>query len=154
MSKDITMIKQTLAAYCHRVDRGSADEVAELFAEDGVLRPYYDGKYECAGRDAVRDWYRFYHAKMGATVTNLKHLTHSTEINVNQNSAESVTYMTAYFTVKEDGIAYQAQGTYFDTMVRDGDRWLFKDRRIEVEFITSLGKPISAMAPMGYPGAQ
>ena len=29
MSNDITLIKQTLAAYCHRLDRGTADEVAD-----------------------------------------------------------------------------------------------------------------------------
>lgn len=154
MSNEITLIKQTLAAYCHRVDRGSAEEVAELFAEDAILRPYYDGKYECEGRDAIRDWYSFYHAKMGATVSNLRHLTHSTEATVNGDTAGTVTYLTAYFTTKEDGIAYQAQGTYFDTMVRHGGQWLFKDRRIEVAFITSLGEAISAMKPMGYPGAK
>lgn len=154
MSNDITLIKQTLAAYCHRLDRGTASEVAELFAEDAILRPYYDGKYECKGRDAVRDWYSFYHDKMGATVTNLKHLTHSTEVTLNGDSADSVTYMTAYFTTKDDGIAYQAQGTYFDIMVRHEERWLIKDRRIEVEFITSMGEAISAMKPMGYPGAK
>ena len=30
MSNDITDIKQTLATYCHRVDRGTPDEVAEF----------------------------------------------------------------------------------------------------------------------------
>ena len=151
MSNDITMIKQTLAAYCHRVDRGTADEVAALFSQDGILQPYYDGNYECKGRDAVRDWYRFYHEKMGATVTNLKHLITSSEISLRGDQADAVTYLTAYFTSKEDGTAFQAQGTYFDVMTREKDQWLFHTRRIEVEFITPLGKVIAEMAPMGYP---
>jgi len=39
MSNDIVAIKQTLASYCHRVDHGTAEQVADLFAHDAILSP-------------------------------------------------------------------------------------------------------------------
>ncbi len=154
MENDLAAIKQTLAAYCHRVDRGTADEVAALFAEDAVLSPYYDGEYDVHGRDAIRGWYAFYHANLGASVRHLKHLVHSILIDVDGDAATSVCYLTAYFITKHDGTAYQAQGTYHDTLVRDGEHWLFQTRRIDVEFVTPLGAVIERMTPMGFPGTK
>jgi len=153
MSEEVTAIKQLLATYCHRVDRGTADEVAALFAPDAVLMPYYDGRYEVHGREGIRGWYAFYHQSLGARVRNLKHLIHSIMIDVDGDAASSVCYLTAYFTMKSDNVAYQLQGTYHDTLARAREGWLFQTRRIEVEFLTPLGEVIDAMEPMGFPGA-
>ena len=153
MSDDLAAIKQTLANYCHRVDRGSADEVAALFAKDAILSPHYDGKYDVYGRDAIRGWYAFYHQTLGAGVKHLKHLIHSMMIDVDGDAASSVCYFTGYFVSKEDGTAYQVQGTYYDTCVREGGEWLFQTRRIEVEFMTPLGEVAERMQPMGFSGA-
>jgi ketosteroid isomerase-like protein len=153
MGNDLAAIKQTLASYCHRVDRGTAEEVAALFARDAILSPYYDGKYDVHGREGIRGWYAFYHQTLGAGVKNLKHLIHSMMIDVDGDAASSVCYLTAYFISKEDNSAYQVQGTYHDTLVREGAQWLFQTRRIEVEFMTPLGAVIERMEPMGFPGA-
>ncbi len=151
MSDDIAAIKQALATYCHRADRGTATEVAALFAEDAILSPHYDGEYEVYGRDCVHGWYAFYRQTTGAGVRNLKHLIHSMMIDVDGNVASSVCYFTANFVSKHDNTAYQAQGTYHDTLVRSGQQWLFQTRRIEAEFITSIGVAIDRMEPMGFP---
>ncbi len=153
MSNETTAIKQTLAAYCHRVDRGTADDVAELFAQDAVLMPYYDGRYDVHGREGVRGWYAFYHQKMKANVKDLKHLISTASIDIDGDAATSVCYLSAYFTMKADNIAYHAQGTYFDTLVRADSAWLFQTRRIEVEYVMRMGEAIESMAPMGFPGA-
>ena len=153
MSTELAAIEQTLAAYCHRVDRGTADEVAELFAQDAVLMPYYDGKYDVHGREGVRGWYAFYHQKMGGNVKDLKHLICAASIDIDGDAASSVCYLTAYFTMKADNVVYQAQGTYFDTFVRADSAWLFQTRRIEVEYITRMGDVIESMEPMGFSGA-
>lgn len=153
MENDLAAIKQTLASYCHRVDRGTAEEVAALFAQDAIFSPYYDGKYDVHGREGIRGWYAFYNQTLGARVKNLKHLIHSMLIDVDGDAASSVCYLTAYFVSKEDNIAYQVQGTYHDTLVREGAQWLFQTRRIEVEFMTALGLVIERMEPMGFPGA-
>ena len=153
MSDDIVGIEQTLAAYCHCVDRGTANDVAALFTSDAVLMPYYDGRYEVHGREGIRGWYAFYHQTMGAKVKKLKHLIHSILIDSDGRAASSVCYLTAYFVTLEDNVAHQVQGTYHDTLVRGSDLWLFQTRRIEVEFMTSLGAVTDNMEPMGFPGA-
>ena len=150
MAQDINAIQNLLSSYCHKVDRGTAREVAQLFMEDGILRPYYDGKYECRGRVEVERWYVFYHEKMLSKVRNLKHIISSSEISVNGRSGSAVTYLTAYFVGIEDGVAYQVLGTYFDEVTKNADEWLFKDRRIEVEYMTPLNGMIEGMEPLGF----
>jgi hypothetical protein len=150
MTQDISAIQNLLSSYCHKVDRGTAREVAELFMEDGILRPYYDGKYECKGRVEVERWYAFYHEKMSSKVRNLKHIISSSEISVSGRSGSAVTYLTAYFVGIEDGVAYQVLGTYFDEVTKNADEWLFKDRRIEVEYMTPLNSMIEGMEPLGF----
>ncbi|MGR8947895.1 MAG: nuclear transport factor 2 family protein [Gammaproteobacteria bacterium] len=149
------LIQETLSAYCHRVDRGTANEVAELFAKDAVLMPYYDGKYDVHGREGVREWYTFYHRKMSETVKNLRHSidTISIDIDTEGDVANSVCYLTAHFTMKADNVAFEARGAYFDSLVRDGERWLFRTRRIEIQYITRMGEVIESMHPMGFPEA-
>lgn len=117
--------------------------------------PYYDGNYDVHGRDGVRNWYTFYHQKMRETVKNLRHSidTISVEMNAERNSANTVCYLTAHFTMKADNVAFEARGTYFDNLVLGESRWLFKTRRIEVQYITRMGEVIENMQPMGYPGA-
>jgi ketosteroid isomerase-like protein len=153
MSNDVIQIQHTLAACCHYVDRGTADQVATLFAPEAVLMPYYDGKYEVRGREAIRGWFTFYHENLRAKVTDLKHLTHSMMIDVDGDAASSVCYLTAYFTSKEDNVAHQVIGTYYDELVSGDDVWLFQERRIEVQYLTPLAHVIDNMEPMGYPGA-
>ena len=154
MSNDVAVIKQTMASYCHCVDRGTADEVAVLFAKDAILNPVFDGGYEVYGRDAIRGWYAFYHQILRASVNHLKHLIHSILIDVDGEAASSVCYLTAYFVSKEDNAAYQVLGTYHDTFVKQDGQWLFQTRRIEVEFMTRLGDVIDRMKPMGFPGTK
>jgi len=148
-------IEQTLAAYCHRVDRGTAKDVAALFAEDAVFMPYYDGKYDVNGREGVLAWYTFYHQKMGETVKNLRHSIDTISIDIDSEThiATSVCYLTAHFTMKADNVAFEARGAYFDTLIRGDERWLFQTRRIEVQYITRMGEVIESMQPMGFPGA-
>ena len=105
MSGDITAIKQTLATYCHTVDRGTPEEVSMLFAEDAVLRPYYDGKYDVVGRSRIKDWYAYYNEHFASQIRHLKHLIHSMSIELDGNNATSVCYLTAYFISPEDGNA-------------------------------------------------
>ena len=150
MSNDVVEIEQTLTAYCHRVDLGNADEVAELFASDALLLPKYDGEYRVEGRAAVREWYAYYHDNFRAGVKHLKHLIHSVSIEVDGDQATGVCYLTAYLISKEDGMAYQAQGTYFDQFVKIEGAWLIKQREINVEFLTQCGQPIEQLEPLGF----
>jgi len=150
MSENIAAIQNLLSSYCHRVDRGSAVEVSELFAENAILRPQYDGDYQCKGREEVKRWYAFYHKKMLSKVKNLKHIISSSEISANSQAGHSVTYLTAYFVGKEDNVAYQVIGTYFDELIKENGCWLFNSRKIQVEYMTPLNDVIEKMEPLGF----
>ena len=150
MSDELSEIRQLLARYCHRVDRGEPSQVAELFATDATLLPKYDGDYRLEGRAAIQSWYAFYTDNFKSGVRHLKHLIHSIDIDVNGNDAEGVCYLTAYMISKADGKVYQAQGTYFDSFSKQTGQWLFARREINVEFLTECGDAIERLEPLGF----
>jgi len=151
MANDITTIEQTLAAYCHLVDRGSAAEVASLFTEDAILKPYYDGHYDVVGREAIQGWYAYYHEHFRAGVRHLKHMIMSALIEVGGDTARSVSYLLASAVSNETDEGFYVTGTYNDTLVKlDGD-WLFETRQIDVESMAPLGTAVEQFPPLGYP---
>lgn len=151
MSQAIADIKQTLAAYCHRVDRGTPAEVAALFAEDGVLRPFYDGPYECRGRAAVEAWYAYYETHFKQGVRHLKHMITSSLIEVDGDSASSLSYLIASAVRNDSNEAFVVYGTYNDTMTRADGGWLFAARQIDVEYMTPAPTVTETFPPLGFP---
>lgn len=151
MSNEITAIEQLLAAYCHRVDRGTAADVAALFAEHAVLRPFYDGRYEVRGRAAIEGWYAYYDAHFKSGVRHLKHMIMSPFIEVQGATATGVSYLLASAVAIDSGAGFMATGTYHDEYVRHDGRWLFATRRIEVEMMPTPSKAIETFPPLGFP---
>ncbi|MBI2800719.1 MAG: nuclear transport factor 2 family protein [Gammaproteobacteria bacterium] len=151
MANDITAIKQLLAAYCHRVDRGTPAEVATLFAADAVLRPFYDGRYEVRGRSGIEGWYAYYEKHFKSGVRHLKHMVMSPLIEVTGSRASGVTYLIASAVTIATGDGFFATGTYHDEFRQVDDRWLFAMRQIEVEYMTTPTKAIEKFPPLGFP---
>lgn len=151
MSDDIVEIGQLLNAYCHAVDRGSAAEVARLFAADAVLRPVYDGDYELVGRAEVERWYAFYHAHFRAGVRHLKHMVMSPTITVEGNRARSVSYLLAAAVGERDDAGFFTTGTYRDELVREAGRWRFAVRIIEVEWTAPASTVVERFPPLNFP---
>lgn len=151
MSADLIAIQQLLSAYCHRVDRGDAAEVAALFCPDGVLKPHYDGPYELVGREAVQSWYAFYHENFRAGVRHLKHMITSPLIEVDGDTGTGVAYLLATAVDRNNGQAFMVTGTYYDRYERNSGAWLFAERRIEVEAMTNAGEAIETFPPLNFP---
>lgn len=151
MSDAIVAIEQLLSAYCHRVDRGNAADVAALFAEDAVLRPRYDGDYELAGRAAIERWYVWYHEHFRAGVRHLKHLVMSPLVEVDGERASGVCYLVATAVAAGTGEGFYATGTYHDEYVCEDRRWLFRSRLIEVEWMVSHATIAETFPPLGFP---
>ena len=154
MTEDSALIKQTLAAYCHRVDSGTAAEVAELFHQNAVLRPYFDGKYDVNGRAQIRAWYAHYHENFRANVRHLKHSIGAIAIDLDGNAAKSVCHLLASFVRNADEIAYFLTGTYTDELVKEDDAWLFKDRLIVASVIVSQPEFTETFPSLGWPGGK
>ncbi|MEQ8661133.1 MAG: nuclear transport factor 2 family protein [Gammaproteobacteria bacterium] len=151
MSHPIVAIEQLLFAYCHRVDRGSADEVAALFAADAVLEPRYDGDYTLHGRAEIARWYAWYHAHFRAGVRHLKHLVMSPSIELDGTRAHGVCYLVASAIGVSSGEAFQASGTYHDDYVQVDGRWLFQRRRIEVEWMVGHADIVERFPTLDFP---
>lgn len=154
MSNDITLIKQLLAAYCHRVDRGTPEEVAALFATDAVLRPRFDGEYVVQGRAAVRDWYAHYNRSLRDNIRHLKHLISSISIEVEGARADACCYFTACFVNDSDGKAGLCFGTYTDVLTRVDGQWMFADRTIETHVVLPGLEAVEQFPSLGYVTAE
>jgi len=53
-AEEIVAIQQVLHKYCHVVDRGTVDEIGDLFHKAAVLLPAYESNERFKGRDAVK----------------------------------------------------------------------------------------------------
>ncbi|MEQ8233636.1 MAG: nuclear transport factor 2 family protein [Gammaproteobacteria bacterium] len=153
MSESIVAIEQLLHAYCHRVDRGTAEDVAALFATDAVLEPRYDGDYVLSGRTEIARWYAWYHEHFRAGVRHLKHLVMSPliDVGVDGERAHGVSYLVATAIARASGEAFQASGTYHDEYRRVDGRWLFQHRRIEVEWMVGHADIAETFPALDFP---
>ena len=147
MIEDIVAIEQVLYRYCHAVDRGTADEVAALFHEDGVLVPVYSGEEPRRGRAAVREWYAIYHRDFRSGVDYLRHCIASPAIEVSGSEGKAQSYLIADGVPKKTGKPMLIAGFYEDRLRKDGGRWYFAERRIHVYH--SMEPP---KAPQPIPG--
>jgi hypothetical protein len=57
MHQDIIEIEQLLYRLCHALDRGTVDEIVEVFHPDAVFVPRYQSHAPVQGRDALREWF-------------------------------------------------------------------------------------------------
>lgn len=143
-AEDHLAILQLLHKYCHAVDRGMAEHVADLFHQDGALLPRFESDERYAGREAVLGWYARYMENFRAKVRFLRHKIVSPVIEINGNEATSVCYLDADSISIANNVANVAFGRYDDTFVKDQGRWWFKERVIIVYYRYPLA--------MYYPG--
>jgi hypothetical protein len=141
VATDVAQIEQLLVRYCHRLDRGTAKEVAELFAEDGAMIPAYESAEPVRGRETIGAWYERYISDSRSTMTNIKHVPMAIQVDVVNDAAAAVAYFTAMFVKNSQFI--QAFGTYKDKLVRIRGDWLFAEHRIETDLVLP-GVPISS----------
>ncbi|MEW6296732.1 MAG: nuclear transport factor 2 family protein [Thermodesulfobacteriota bacterium] len=137
--EDYIAIQQLLHRYCHVVDRGTADEVAELFHRDGALCPRYESDERYEGREAVRGWYARYMENFRTKVRHLRHKIESPVIEITGDEATSVCYLDAdsiSLSSNEPSVAF---GRYEDKLIKDGGRWWFKERTIIVYYSYPIG---------------
>tara|TARA_B100000315_G_C14422015_1_gene516019 strand:+ start:447 stop:932 length:486 start_codon:yes stop_codon:yes gene_type:complete len=136
LMEDVFLIQTHLAAYCHAVDSGTLDEVAELFHENAVMTPAYDGSAPSHGRKAIRDWYANYNTYFRSKqVQHLRHQIPTPNIQVNGDEATSRCYYDADLVDVEKNENLQFKGRYDDKLVKEGGRWVFMDRVIQGHYV-------------------
>lgn len=138
MRDDQVAIEQLLNRYCHKLDRGDIDAVVELFAEEAVLIPEYEGDATYAGKAAVRGWYTRYGANTVAAVRGLRHKISTAMIEVEGDVATSVCYLDADAINLKTGQRSLSGGRYEDRLARTADGWRITQRRIIVDYASLL----------------
>lgn len=138
--EDQLAIQQLLHKYCHVVDRGTVDEIANLFHRDAVLLPAYESDERYVGRNDVRGWYENYDKTLRSEVRYLRHKIESPVVEVSGNEATSVCYLDAdaiTIATDEPMIVF---GRYDDKLIKDQGRWWFKERKIIVYYSHAVAK--------------
>ncbi|MCF8142863.1 MAG: nuclear transport factor 2 family protein [Deltaproteobacteria bacterium] len=132
--EDILAIEQLLNRYCHVLDRGTVDELVELFHPTAVLFPIYEGENRYEGWKAILAWYTNYKNRVQARLKFLRHKVQSPFISIEDDSAISVSYLDAdsiKINTNEPIITF---GRYDDMLVKDYGIWYFKERRIYIYY--------------------
>jgi hypothetical protein len=124
-------VREHIARYCAIVDTLSRpDELAELFAEDALVRN--PNVYE--GRQAIRDYYETFFT---SGVTFARHYVMNQVVTV--ESADRARHTSSFLAVfGREGKSLVAFGRYDDVLERRGGAWLFVDKGTAIDVMTSL----------------
>ena len=134
-------VRDTIASYTFLADHGRFDDVAALFAVDGVLEVQGIGGATAQGRDAVLDFFQ----GVGRDVTvverppgRMQHHVASVRVEIVSPAEANAT---SYFTVMT-GAGVDHWGRYRDRLAPDRDgsgRWLFAHRLVRTDGRTPGG---------------
>jgi len=128
-------IRDVLSAYCFYVDNGEFDKWAELFTEDGVFDAGPLGKIQ--GRKAIKEFITKAVPAKGEGPAR-KHCTMNSMIRVNGTEAQADSYIIVVRET-EQGIMTSLAGRYEDLLVKQGETWRFKVRKIHFDISGDLG---------------
>ena len=125
-----------VTAYCHYIDHGSAERVAELFSEDGV---WASTEATLEGRDEIR---KAMAERRDNAARMSRHVCDNLLIDViDENSAEGVVYLTLYRHDGKEGRRLSPLegplmvGEYQDRFQRGPDGWRITRREVVVDFL-------------------
>ncbi len=122
--------------YCHYVDHGEAERVAELFSKDGR---WVSAQVTMDGVEQIRSGF----ARRQANAKRMsRHVCNNLHVEVQDaDHAEGCVYLTLYRHDGEEGRALSPLegpamvGEYRDTFVRTGEGWRIANREIVVDFL-------------------
>jgi len=131
-------VRHTIASYTYAADNGRFDDVAELFAPDGVLEVQGIGGAVAEGRDAILQFFRGVGGDVVSTAPPGRMQHHVASIRVDVASPTEAN-ATSYFTVMT-GSGVDHWGRYKDRLVPDRvGRWLFAHRLVRTDGRTPGG---------------
>jgi len=128
-------IRDLMSAYCFHVDNGEFDKFADLFTGDGVFEAGPLGKLR--GRSAIREFIAAQVPRLGEGPAR-KHCTVNHMIRVNGSEAMADSYIVV-LREADQGIIASLAGRYEDVLVKEGEEWRFKVRKIHFDITGDLG---------------
>jgi hypothetical protein len=130
--RDIEAIKKLKATYCHLVDSGRWDELAELWTEDAVCDYGFFGSYN--GRDQIIG--KFFRELVTSASSFSAHMVHNPVIEVRGDAASGIWYLTAQTTIQPVNQAVWVMGIYRDQLKRVGGSWKISSLEFEFKYYT------------------
>ncbi len=131
-------IERLLFAYCDGIDRGNLAATAELFGIDG-LYGQIDGPAACGAAQVLAAMQRS--VRMYDGVPRTRHIVTNIVIDINddQISAQSRSYVQVLHQAPGGELGPIAVGTYIDRVHLSGGSWKFAERRMMLELIGDMG---------------
>ena len=134
-AEDIEDIRRLKHQYAQLVDDNfRADELAELFMENGVMDGGPFGRNE--GRDAIREFF----AGMGSELTFCMHFMTGSTIDVDPSGSAATGHWYLWELGTFRGEPVWIAMTYNDTYQKVGGKWLFDETKLNINFVTSYDK--------------
>jgi 3-phenylpropionate/cinnamic acid dioxygenase small subunit len=120
-------VRLTIAEHPQTLDDGDVDRYVALFKENARLTA---GGTEYAGRDAIRAFISGYFNNQEPG-RQTKHLFGNSVIEMDGGRARSVTDVMVYGRVDDGPWSLATLTRHVDTLMPDGDRWLFVAKEIQ-----------------------
>ena len=132
-------IHETIANYCYHFDGGEFGKWLDLFTEDGIFDAGETAGIH-TGKEALRT---FVDAVPGRVAMKdgmplLKHCVMNEIIKVNGDEATAISYIIVVRSKGESALVNGLAGRYEDQLVKQGDRWLFKNRKVHFDLVGDM----------------
>ena len=128
--EDRALIDDIVARYNRSIDNGDRKEFLSVFTEDGVWVSPLMGTFE--GHEALAGWFDDYFSTPSDHQYGQHRVTNMIFDKVEEDRVEmwSNWILTS---PHNDGPHVTVMGNYYDVIVRQGDRWLFQKRTIDIK---------------------
>jgi ketosteroid isomerase-like protein len=127
-------IHETIADYCFHFDGGEFDKWVDLFTDDGTFDAGRMGVQK--GKDALRAFLKNIRLTDGSPL--VKHCVMNEIIKVNGSEATAKSYIVVLRSKGEGALVNGLAGRYEDQLVKQGDRWLFKNRKVHLDLMGDM----------------
>jgi ketosteroid isomerase-like protein len=127
-------IHETIADYCFHFDGGEFDQWVDLFTDDGTFDAGRMGVQK--GKDALRAFLKNIRLTDGSPL--VKHCVMNEIIKVNGSEATAKSYIVVLRSKGEGALVNGLAGRYEDQLVKQGDRWLFKTRKVHLDLMGDM----------------
>jgi ketosteroid isomerase-like protein len=134
MLEEKDAIHETIAEYCFHFDGGEFDKWVDLFTDDGVFDAGQVGVQK--GKDALHAFVKNVRLINGSPM--MKHCVMNEVIKVNGNEATAKSYIVLMRSKGEGALVNGLAGRYEDQLVKHGDRWLFKNRKVHFDLMGDM----------------
>jgi hypothetical protein len=123
-------IHEIIANYCFYFDGGEFDKWVDLFTDDAVFDGGALGLRVKKGKDMLRAFVKRFPLTDGIPM--MKHCVMNEIIKVNGDKATAKSYFVLFRSKGKGTLVNGLAGCYEDELVKQGNRWLFKKRRIHM----------------------